>query len=189
MRESTTCGNKKRIWGGRNSKCPEQKGVQHIWGPERGPVRLDQSVWGSQEEHEPGRGRLRRATVTVWSSGWKLNPVTQLSTQGNQGHSEEIIQKKVSGSKKGGSMIAFRWAARGSKWESQGEKVSEEGERGQQRLKPVRGQVRGGLKNAQFSHTAVAGDLGKSWISQKNQNKGTKAYAKRIIFDYYTSIL
>lgn len=48
------------------------------------------------------------------------------------------------------------------KWESQGEKVSEERDRGPQRLKLVRSQVRGGLKNVRFSHTAVAGDLGKS---------------------------
>lgn len=117
-REPTMCGDKKRIWGGRNSKCSEQKGVQHIWGPERGPGWLEQSVWGSQEEHEPGRGRPRGPR---WQCGAR--------TQGSDGNSilwlsylHQVIEatarrlfKGKRHKKKGGSMIAFRWAARGSK--------------------------------------------------------------------------
>lgn len=67
-------------------------------------------MWeGSQEEREPGRDhRGPWNIVTVWSCqrklGWKCTLVTQLSTQGNQGHHQGGDYSKESVIRKGAGL-------------------------------------------------------------------------------------
>lgn len=89
--------------------------------------------------------------------------MTQLYTQGNPSHSH-FSSKMRRAEGLGQPLVELPEPGRkAEKWESQREMVFDGGESGQQRLKTMRSQVRGGQKNvAEVSHIAVSGDLGES---------------------------
>lgn len=148
----------------------------------------------SRQEHEPGpaHGGAMSTMAQVWGSQrgfrWKINTVTQLYTQGFQGHSkEEIVPKKVKVEQQSRGEPSGELpepGRRAERWENQGEVVSEDRERGHQWLK-LRGQGSGLRKPTERKPHSWPWGPGQELpgIPQKSLNKGPKPHARGIMLD------